>query len=449
MQYLKNFRLAISLSLLVVGVLCLNGQHGFKPAQAAEASLQLDLSAVVHGFTKAPGLPDGDLFLLPKPLSLSLNLPADGTTAFAVNPASFGAEAQTMGALANVPARGFSATQAGATVRALTCAESIWDGNLILSSTDGAIGDVVRVYVQNGDGTGVQELLRFTSEAGGFRLSRIHSHLKLFVDNRFAMGSDTKQGALIPFVDAAGPRGNRTGLLTFAFPMDFDSPLHGCFQLGLEITRAFGAGTTSVVVTDIVVNRNRIAGDENNPGTGLLGQLTGGYPSGLPCAVECPVLEGCKTICFRSAEYFYLVYCQHPEDIPHGTVVIGGVNFNRPVAARSRPPATALRVLKPQVPMQYLNREFVAAQLNLLNAGGEASHHVQEALKSPLTCYGLEFEPFQLSNGFIVNTATRLGDVFAQTRQLIALNRPEDMQALARLFDQLNGNNNYGVCSSQ
>ncbi|MBI1761340.1 MAG: hypothetical protein HYR56_07890 [Acidobacteria bacterium] len=447
MQYLKNFRLAVSFCCLMLCVLCLSGQHGLRTAQAAEASLQLDLSAVVHGFAKAPGLPDGDLFLLPKPLSLSLNRPADGTTAFAVNAASFGAEAQTMGALANVPARGFSATQPGATVRALTCAESIWDGNLILSASDGTAGDVVRVYVQNGDGTGVQELLRFTREADGFRLSSIHPQLKLFVDNRFAMGPDTKQGTLIPFVDEAGPRGKRTGLLTFSFPMDFDSPLHGCFQLGIEITRALGAGTTSVVVTDIVVNRNRVAGDENNPGTGLLGQLTGGYPSGLPCAVECPADEGCKTICFRSAEYYYLVYCAHPSDIPYGTVLIGGVNFNRPVAARSMPPATALRVLKPQVPIQYLNREFVAAQLNLLNAGGEASHNVQEALKSPLSCYGVEFEPFQLSNGFIVNTATRLGDVFAQTRQLIPLNRPEDMQALARLFDLLNGNNNTGACN--
>ncbi len=447
MQYQKNFRLAILISLLACGVLCLNGQHGFKPAQAAEASIQLDLAAVVHGFAKAPGLPEGDLFLLPKPLSLSLNHPADGTTAFAVNAASFGAEAQTMGALANVPARGFSATQAGATVRALTCAESIWDGNLILSSTDGASGDVVRVYVQNGDGTGVQELLRFTRGAEGFRLSNIHASLKLYVDNRFSMGPDTKQGVLIPFVDEAGPRGKRTGLLTFSFPMDFDSPLHGCFQLGIEITRGLGAGTTSVVVPDIVVNRNRIAGDENNPGTGLLGQLTGGYPSGFPCAAECPVDEGCKTICFRAAEYYYLVYCAHPADIPYGMVLIGGVNFNRPVAARSMPPATALRMLRTQVPLQYLNREFVAAQLNLLNAGGEASHYVQEALKAPLSCYGLEFEPFQLSNGFIVSATTRLGDVFAQTRQLLPLNRPEDMQALARLFDQLNGNNNYGACS--
>lgn len=447
MQYLKFFRIAISILLLAFGLFCLNGQNGLKPAQAAEASIQLDLSAVVHGFSRAPGLPDGDLFLLPKPLSLNLNRPATGTTAFAVNAANFGVEAQALGALSNVPARGFSITQPGASVRALTCAESIWDGNLVLSATDGTEGDVVRVYVQNGDGTGLQELLRFTRESDGFRLNSIHSHLKLYVDNRFAMGPDTKAGALIPFVDNAGVRGNRTGLLTFSFPMDFDSPLHGCYQLGLEITRALGVGMTSIVVTDIVVNRNRLAGDENNAGTGLLGQLTGGYPSGFPCAAECPLDEGCKTICFRSAEYFYLMYCTRPADVPYGMIFIGGVNFNRPVSARSMPPATALRVLKPQAPMQYLNREFVAAQLNLLLSGGEASHHVQEALKSPLSCYGLELIPFQLSNGFIINTSTSLGDVFVQTRQLLPLNRPEDMQALASLFDQLNGNNNFGVCT--
>lgn len=283
MQYLKKSRLAILFWVLVLGVLCLNGQHGSRSAQAAEASIQLDLAAVVHGFAKAPGLPDGDIFLLPKPLSLTLNRPADGTTAFAVNTASFGAEAQTMGALANVPAHGFSVLQPGATVSALTCAESIGGGNLILSTTEGTEGDVLRVYGQAGDGTGVRELLRFTREAEGFRLSGLHAHLKLFVDNRFALGPDTPQGTLIPFVDEAGPGGKRTGLLTFSFPMDFDSPLHGCFQLGLEITRALGIGTTSVVVTDIVVNRNRVSGDENNPGLGLLGQLTGGYPSGSLC----------------------------------------------------------------------------------------------------------------------------------------------------------------------
>lgn len=283
MQYLKNFRLAISFCMLVLGVLCLNGQYAFRPTQAAEPSIQLDLSAVVRGFAKAPGLPDGDIFLLPKPLSLTLDRPADGTTAFAVNTASFGAEAQTMGALANVPARGFSVVQPGATVRALTNAESIWDGNLILSATDGSEGDVVRVYVQDGDSTGVQELLRFTRETDGFRLSSIHPYLKLFVDNRFAIGPSTPQGTLIPFVDEAGSHGKRTGLLTFSFSMDSDSTLNGCFQLGFEITRALGVGTTSVVVTDIVVNRHRLSGDENNPSTGLLGQLTGGYPNGSLC----------------------------------------------------------------------------------------------------------------------------------------------------------------------
>lgn len=447
MQYPKNFRLAISLCLLTAGLLLtLTNGLPARSVQANEASLQLDLSAIVHGFTKAPGLPDGDVFLLPKPLSMLIARPADGTQSFVVNTASFGAEAQTMGALTNVPARGFSVTQPGATVRALTCAESIWDGNLLLASTDGAVGDMVRVYVQNSDGTGVQELLRFTREADGFRLTAIHPALKLFVDNRFAMGPDTKQGTLIPFVADAGPRGKRTGLLTFSFPMDFDSPLHGCFQLAIEIARAQGSGMTSAVVTDVVVNRNRVAGDENNPGAGLLGGLTGGYPSGLPCAAECPVDEGCKTICFRSAEYFKLVYCTKPEDVPFGVIIIGGVNNNRAVPARSMAPATILRMLHPSSPQHYLNREFIAAQLNVLLAGGADSPNVREALNSPLSCYGVSFAAITLSNGFVVNQDTRLKDLFAQTRAILLLNQPDDWQALAVVWDRLNGNDQTGAC---
>jgi hypothetical protein len=459
MPYLKKFRFAISTSLFGLGVaLLLLGQPALKHAQAAaETNLQVNLSAVVHGFEKVAGLPDGDLFLLPQPLKLIINEPPANTELFAVTAESFGGPASSMGALANVPANGFTASQPGESVRALTCAESIWDGNLILASTPGAVGDVVRVFVQNGDGTGVQDLLRLTSETEGFRLSDLHGGLKLFVDNRFALGTDTKKGTLIPFVDEASLRGQRTGLLTFAFPMDFDSPLHGCFQLGIEIVRAQGEGMTSVVVTDIVVNRNRVAGDENTAATGLLGGLTGGYPTGLPCAADCPMVTPppptptpepvCKTLCFRSAQYFYFMYCTRPETIPYGSLLVGGVNFNHPVAARSLPPAVALRNPRPQVPIQQLNKEYVALQLNLLLAGGPASPHVQEGLASALACYGLDFQPVTLSNGVVLNPATSLATLIEQTRSAIEGHKTENMSTLAQLLALLNGNNAVGGCS--
>jgi hypothetical protein len=460
MPYLKKFRYAVSTCLFGVGLawLCL-AQRPLTLAQTADdLGLQFNIAAVVHGFEKAPGLPDGDTFLLPQPMKLIIPRPPANTELFTVSPESFGSPATAMGALAEVPANGVTATQPGETLRALTCAESIWDGNLILAGTAGAEGDVVRLFVQTGDGAVVRNLLRFTREAEGFRLSDLHGGLKLFVDNRFALGPSTPKETLIPFVDEAGPRGQRTGLLTFSFPMDFDSPLHGCFQLGIEINRGQGAGTTSVVVTDIVVNRNRVAGDENNLGKGLLGGLTGGYPTGLPCAVECPPLTqstptptpavaACKTLCFRSAQFFYFMYCDRPETIPYGNLVVGGANFNHPVATRSLPPAVALRNQRPQAPLHQLNREFVAAQLNLLLAGGPASPHVQEALESALLCYGLELQPIPLGNGFVLASTTSLADLLAQTRTAIEDNRTADMPALAQVYAQLNGNNAVGGCS--
>jgi hypothetical protein len=237
--------------------------------------------ALVHGFATAPGLPDGDLHLLPKPLRLTLTQEPASTQSFAISAETFGAAPESLGALPGLPANGFSISTPGETARAVFSAESMREVNLLLAATAGATGDTVRVFVR--DGAGGQDLLRLTAEVAGYRLSDLNPHLKLYVDNRFALGPDTKKGALLPFVDEAGPRGNRSGLLTIAFPTDSESPLRGCFQLGIEIKRAQDAGTTSIAITDIVVNRKRVAGDEDRPSEGLLGKLTGGYPSGSPC----------------------------------------------------------------------------------------------------------------------------------------------------------------------
>lgn len=282
MQYLKNFLYAISACLLAVGVLSLAGWQ--RTARAAD-SLQLEVPALVHGFTTAPGLPDGDLHLLPKPLRLTLTQEPASTQSFAISAETFGATPESVGALPGLPVSGFSISTPNETARALLSTESIREGNLLLAATSGTTGDTVRVFAYYGDGTGGQDLLRFTAEEEGYRVSDINPHLKLFVDNRFALGPDTKKGALLPFVDEAGTRGKRTGLLTFAFPQDSESPLCGCFQLGLEIKRAQAAGMTSVAISDIVVNRQKVVGDEHRQSEGLLGKTTGGYPSGLPCGM--------------------------------------------------------------------------------------------------------------------------------------------------------------------
>src|SRR5262249_24354424 len=143
-----------------------------------------------------------------------------------------------------------------------------------------------------------------------------------------------RAGDFIPFPRAAGESGYRTDLITLAWPMGFSSPLQGCFRIGVEISRSDNPGRTSVVVTDLVVNRNRAPGDENNLGVGLLRSLTVGSPTGIPCKPECPFPEppeppvpnpdeppggdDCNAICFRSPQYFRL----NLDRLPSGAVLV-------------------------------------------------------------------------------------------------------------------------------
>lgn len=293
MQLLKNLRYAISTCLLsIAGLLVFLGGHPFAQVRAAnEPAHQLDLPTTVHGFAKAPGLPEGDLFLLPEALQLAIHSPNSSPELFTVNADTFGDVPQAMGALANVPAQGFSAAQANETVSALTRADHVSQINFLLAGTEATIGDTVRVFARNtatnAAGATELELARFTAQADGFHLTEINGAAKLYLDNRFALGPDTPQGAVLPFVDFAGPRGRRTGLVSLLLADDAAPQLKGQVQLGFEIKRAEGFGIASLVLTDLVVKRARVAGDENNPGTGLLGQTSGGYPSGTPCTGRC------------------------------------------------------------------------------------------------------------------------------------------------------------------
>jgi hypothetical protein len=289
-------------------------------------------------------------------------------------------------------------------------------------------------------------------------VSELHPHLMLFVNNRKAMGPSQHKGDLIPFTRPAGAYGYRTDLITLAWPMGFFSPLQGCFRVGVEIARGGSEGATSVVFTDIVVNRNRAPGDENNPGVGLLARLTGGYPTGFPCKLECPFPlprdptlpnpgggggDQCNTICFRSPQYFRL----NLDRLPLGSVLVGGMNYNQPISTTDKT-AMAIALRGGFTPLQKLNEEFVAAQLNVLNAGGDGSPKVFHAMEGKLACYNLKFDPVTLSNGFSLSIDTKLKDLFQQAKFSILDNRTEDMPTFAKVFDLLNGNSNMGFCNN-
>lgn len=146
----------------------------------------------------------------------------------------------------------------------------------------------------------------------------------------------------------------------------------------------------------------------------------------------------CQTICFRSPQYYLL----NPRRMPRGAVIIYGANYNAPVssgnaikqALMGNSTGTGL------TPVQQFNSEFVAAQLNLLSAGGADSPMGTDALWSLISCYGLDFAPVVLSNNVTLTPGSTLNDLFAQGFLAIRENRTADMQILAILFDLLNGN---------
>ncbi|HWQ32214.1 MAG TPA: hypothetical protein VNQ79_04970, partial [Blastocatellia bacterium] len=236
---------------------------------------------VVHGFATGPGLPNGDQFLLNTSLGFVIG---QGTAAtFDVNNSNFGAFPGFPG----TQLQGVAVSAPSGTVRILSCLESMWDINFIVASNGTTVGDKLRLFLATSptDNSPI-ELATFTAEAGGLRLTSVNESAgTVHLNDRFATGSNrVAAGGFIPFGTPAGSSGQRTGLITIAL----NATTMGCFHLGVDIMRGAGAGTLSLVFTDIVVNRDEVAGDRTRTGTGLLGGLTGGFPTGKPCADVCP-----------------------------------------------------------------------------------------------------------------------------------------------------------------
>lgn len=155
----------------------------------------------------------------------------------------------------------------------------------------------------------------------------------------------------------------------------------------------------------------------------------------------------CDTLCFRSPSY----YLRNLDHLPGGTVVIGGVNFNRPVSTSNRA-AIALALqgnaagVGSLTALQQLNQEYVAAQLSLNAAGGAGSPVAYNAMWSMINCYMINFAPVTLGNGARLDPTSMLNDLFEQTQAAIRDNRQADFAALTAIFDQLNGNDPLGRC---
>jgi hypothetical protein len=244
--------------------------------------------------------------------------------------------------------------------------------------------------------------------------------------------------------------------------MTIDSPLNECLQLGVNLARSNGTGTTSVLITDVIVNRNEVAGDRNRTTTGFLGGLIGGYPTGAVCQAICPVCAPpptptptptptsvkCDTFCLRSPQY----WLSNIRRLPNGRVFISGVNFNQAVSTRDNYQISLAlegntsRLFGALSPQERFNQGWVTVQINLLGSAAGGSPNYFNVQWSPLSCYGLNFMPVTLSNGAVIAPATMFKDLLMQAQLAAARNHSADFLALAGLFNLLNGDDPRGFC---
>ncbi len=275
---------------------------------ATPAVLQFSTPMVVDGTTNIYGPPHGtDQFLLPQPMVFTVTSPApEGTSVFSTNESNFGQFYPIEGTTAH----GLSLSTPSSAVRALTCADSFWDGIFQLATTGDTEGDMITFFLQTPTGSKSEIVAMFTMENGGAKLTQSHKDVSvLWGPGRRPIGS------VFPLSIPAGSSGKRTPTLAFALSMTPSSPLNGCFQLGIEIKRGAGAGKTSVVFSYVQVKRMETPDDHvMSISTGIFSGSLGWYPTGKICDVVC---NGCVTIPQNpppSNSLSGLVFCDNNDD---------------------------------------------------------------------------------------------------------------------------------------
>lgn len=435
--------------------LSLRSSESVVSAQAGgSVCLQTAAPLVTHGFQTNGNLPNGDLFLLPQTLGFVTTTAPAGSTVNPLSGANFGANPGFIGVVAPV----FSTSAPNSTLRAVSCVDNFWDINLSIGSLGTTTGDVVTLSLQNPVGGGISTLAQFTSTGSGARLTGLSTAITVFNNNILANGpGQTTIGQEIGFSQNAGTSGLRTNQITLNFSMDPTSPLMGCFRLVLEIVRAGGAGTTSVALTSIVVNRNTVAGDgsgANATQQGLIGGLVGGYPTGVKCVADC--LPACPTggtlmcpfnmLCFHTPGY----YCAGNIPFAARTVRIPQINFGNPIYVRNygsvsdlvkRYLGCGLYVFETNsIQSRLLTKYYLAAQFTIADADATSPIYNLSEFVS-VGCYLMPpmagappVLPITLSNGTVITADTKFCVLFAETEDAIIQMRSADIAKLIKLY---------------
>jgi hypothetical protein len=204
-----------------------------------------------------------------------------------------------------------------------------------------------------------------------------------------------------------------------------------------------GSGRPTTFVSSTQLTAQISMADVASPGTAnitVFNPAPGGGTSNALVFTINPLSVICQTICLRSAAYYSL----NINGLPRGSVIIGGVNFNRPVLVQDNTFAVQIALAGGSSPLEQLNRQYVATQLSVLASGVLPTS--QGLLNSRLRCYGVNFPPVLLSNGITLSRNTLFGDLLEQARLAIVENRVDDMVKVSTVLGLLNGDDPSGIC---
>ncbi len=243
---------------------------------------------------------------------------------------------------------------------------------------------------------------------------------------------------------------NPLPLLTFLTPgrvttggSSFTLKVAGLGFVPGSIVRWNGTDRLTTLVDSTTVTAEISAQDIATQGTATITVFNptpgGGLSTPLSLVIDSQPI--CQTACFQAPQYYLLNMAR----LPSGSVFIGGVNFNSPVSIQESLPDIRRGLQGGRSVLQSLNAEFVAAQISVIQTAGGGQQQAG-ILNGSLRCYGLNFEPIVLDNGFVITVDSTIGDLFAQARAAITDARSTDQFRLAQTLDQINGNSASSRC---
>ena len=308
-------------------------------------------------------------------------------------------------------AEGMIASTPNANARALACSDEIRHVNFMIGTRGVTTGDTIRLFLQSTPtDTNVTEVATFRIEGLTATLVALRPKVALHLSDRLARPvSKIVEGGVISLATLGGQLGMRSQLLTLSL-VDLTP---GCTHLGLDIRRASGAGATSVVFPDLLVERTEQFGDRLNQTGGIITGDYAPYPTRARCATVCPP---CPPLLSSAARATF--------NFRNGASDKPGVEGRSAIGRRDSLPARNSENfdvgLTTEETQTRLLQQFRRAQLIVLSTSRNESATAYEA---SLRSYG-HLEPLSelvvLRDGQVLSADSTFRELFEQTQRVLA-----------------------------